>query len=254
MFSFGRNWLEFSREALNSTRIAQAREDFNALFRGIPLSDKRFLDVGFGQGLSLFLAAESGACAQGIDIDSLNFEAIKTTSQFFPQVAQPPIERASILDTAWVAQHEKRFHVVHSWGVLHHTGALDQAFENCVKLLSPSGSILAVSLYRSHWSSPFWSVIKKFYNALPPPFGRVLVYLLCPVIALAKLLVTRRNPFRKERGMSFFYDVIDWVGGYPYEYRTREEVEAIGSRCSLRLIFYRPSEVPTGCSEYIFSN
>jgi SAM-dependent methyltransferase len=254
MFSFGRNWIEFSREALTSARVAQAREDFKSLFKGIPLSDKRFLDVGFGQGLSLFLSAEAGARAVGIDIDPLNFEAIKATSRFFPHVAQPSIERVSILDTAWVTQHERSFQIVHSWGVLHHTGALEDAFENCVKLLSPLGSLLVVSLYRSHWSSPLWSVIKKYYNYLPPPCGRILVYILYPVIALAKLLVTGRNPFRKERGMSFFYDVIDWVGGYPYEYRTKEEVEALGSKCGLKLVFYRPSEVPTGCNEYIFSN
>ena len=26
--------------------------------------------------------------------------------------------------------------------------------------------------------------------------------------------------------MDFYYDVIDWVGGYPYEYATREEITA----------------------------
>ena len=26
------------------------------------------------------------------------------------------------------------------------------------------------------------------------------------------------------RGMNFFYDVIDWIGGYPYEYAAPEEV------------------------------
>ena len=27
--------------------------------------------------------------------------------------------------------------------------------------------------------------------------------------------------------MDFWFDVIDWVGGYPYEYATSEEVETI---------------------------
>ena len=87
---------------------------------------------------------------------------------------------------------------------------------------------------------------------LPAPLARVFALSFYPVIALAKLIVTGKNPFRKERGMSFFYDVIDWVGGYPYEHRTKEEVEALGARFGLRLIFFRASEVPTGCNEFIF--
>ena len=46
------------------------------------------------------------------------------------------------------------------------------------------------------------------------------------IIYVAKLLVTGRNPLDKERGMDFWYDVIDWIGGYPYEYALPSEVEA----------------------------
>ena len=49
-----------------------------------------------------------------------------------------------------------------------------------------------------------------------------------------------RNPFKKilghnrKRGMKWYTDVIDWIGGYPYESATPDEirtfVEAMGFR------------------------
>ncbi len=46
----------------------------------------------------------------------------------------------------------------------------------------------------------------------------MVAYLFYPVIWLAKYLVTGENPTKMNRGMNFFYNVVDWVGGYPYEY------------------------------------
>ena len=55
-FDFGQNWLDFSNRALTSRRITEARMDFRTLFSGIDLKNKKFLDIGFGQGLSLLFA------------------------------------------------------------------------------------------------------------------------------------------------------------------------------------------------------
>ena len=41
-------------------RVEQAREDFADLFGGIPLRDRSFLDIGFGQALSLLIATAAG--------------------------------------------------------------------------------------------------------------------------------------------------------------------------------------------------
>jgi len=40
-FNFGKNWLNFSRSALTSDKIAQAQDDFARLFDGIELQIKR---------------------------------------------------------------------------------------------------------------------------------------------------------------------------------------------------------------------
>jgi 2-polyprenyl-6-hydroxyphenyl methylase/3-demethylubiquinone-9 3-methyltransferase len=65
-------------------------------------------------------------------------------------------------------------------------------------------------------------------------------------------LVTRTNPFYKERGMDFWFDVIDWVGGYPYEYASPKEVEQTIRDQGFLLQRYVPAQVPTGCNEFVF--
>lgn len=37
------------------------------------------------------------------------------------------------------------------------------------------------------------------------------------VLFAAKILVTGRSPFHQQMWMVFLHNVIDWVGGYPYE-------------------------------------
>jgi 2-polyprenyl-6-hydroxyphenyl methylase/3-demethylubiquinone-9 3-methyltransferase len=43
-------------------------------------------------------------------------------------------------------------------------------------------------------------------------------------------LRNRQNPFkwnqRKERGMDVYHDIIDWLGGLPYEVASSEEVSS----------------------------
>src|SRR2546430_15184752 len=97
-FSFGRNWLSYATTSLDQDKINSARQAFSILTRGIDLRGKRFLDIGFGQGLALFLAAEAGADALGIDVDPISSEALKATHRFFPSILLPHVQIASILD------------------------------------------------------------------------------------------------------------------------------------------------------------
>ena len=48
-FDFGQNWVEFSKHALDAKKVLQAREHFHDLMAGIPLRERSFLDIGFGQ-------------------------------------------------------------------------------------------------------------------------------------------------------------------------------------------------------------
>jgi len=254
MFGFGKNWRSFSKNALTAERVSQARRDFYKLFNPQELIGRSFLDVGFGQGLSLMLAAECGAQAKGVDIDPYNLEAIEITRRFFPNVPVPTVEIGSILDPMIVDKLSSGggYDIVHSWGVLHHTGQMWAALRNCATLVKVGG-LLAVSVYNKHWSSPYWRQIKRLYNSSPGFIQRGLVWSFYPVILVAKTVVTGSNPFKKERGMDFYYDLIDWVGGYPYEYAYPSEVVRFVEQLGFTTVRSYPASVPTGCNEFVFS-
>ena len=76
---------------------------------------------------------------------------------------------------------------------------------------------------------------------------------MCASNLLAKLLVTRRNPLKKERGMDFLVDIVDWVGGYPYEYATVDKVLDLGTKNGLQMLRVSSASVPTGCNEFVFT-
>jgi len=259
-FDFGRNWTHYSASALTTSRVKFAREAFCELTSGIELESRSFLDVGFGQGLAALCAADAGATVYCLDVNPRCAEALELTSQYFLPEAKEQLTLilGSILSEADVrALREKSgsdsggYDVVHSWGVLHHTGDLQQAFANCADLVKPGGHLIT-AIYNRHWSSPLWERIKRLYCRLPFLGQKMMIGLFLPVIYLAKLLVTRRNPLEKERGMDFLVDIVDWVGGYPYEYAAIDEVLDLGVRNGLQMLQVTPARVPTGCNEFVF--
>ena len=256
-FDFGENWQNFSQHALNEQRVAEAARDFHVLCAGLELSDRKFLDIGFGQGLGLLNAAAAGAHATGCDINPLCAEVLGHNRRLFPVLTAPiPVVVGSILDQEVVARLRQLsggqgYDIVHSWGVLHHTGDMARAIEHAASLVGPHGYFI-VALYNRHWSSGAWWLIKWSYVHSPRWVQRALVALFYPVIYLAKWVVTGKNPKQQERGMNFYYDVIDWVGGYPYEYASREEIERRLAAQGFQSMKFIAARVPTGCNEFVF--
>jgi 2-polyprenyl-6-hydroxyphenyl methylase/3-demethylubiquinone-9 3-methyltransferase len=252
-FKFGKNWQSYAQHALTPERLAAARKDFSRLMADVPLQDKRVLDIGFGQGLSISFAAEQGAHAKGIDVDPDNVQAFAMTSQHFELANPPQVVVGSILDPQEVTHLKQAgpFDVVHSWGVLHHTGDMDLAIRNAAGLVAPGGH-LVIAIYRSHWSSPLWRAVKWLYNGFPRFLRLPLVWICYAAIYMAKFAATRQNPLRKARGMDFYHDVVDWVGGYPYEHATADEIVADCEALGFELIELIPAEVPTGCNQFVF--
>src|SRR5207245_1825329 len=131
----GENWKSFSKSALTAERVGRARSDFRALMQGVPLEGRTFLDVGFGQGLALCLAHELGARPYANDINPKCVEALQSTARFFSDIdaRSIPTITGSILNEATLetlrqlppVKEAGGFDIVHSWGVLHHTGAMN---------------------------------------------------------------------------------------------------------------------------------
>lgn len=259
-FDFGKNWADFSEKALTAERVAQARQAFFALLEPVGgVAGKSFIDIGFGQGLGLLTAAAAGARAFGVDINPKCGEVLARNRRFFPEIGESsiPILIGSVLDESVVAgaragsPGRAGYDIVHSWGVLHHTGNMRQAVVNAAGLVKPGGYFV-VALYNRHWTSKLWLLIKFVYCKSPSFLQRLLVGIMYPVIYVAKWIVTGTNPRNQLRGMDFYFDVVDWVGGYPYEYASREEVLAMVEPLGFTCTRFNPSQVPTGCNEFVF--
>jgi SAM-dependent methyltransferase len=250
-FAFGKNWQSYSKYGLTLSRIEQSRQAFRELVTGIDMKGKKFIDIGFGQGLSLIAAAEMGADVLGIDIDSDNVEALDDILRVtgFPKPIKTLI--VSILDDGFVDQAKGQYAIVHSWGVLHHTGQMKKAIDNACTLVA-EGGVFICAIYNRHWSSPLWKVIKWSYNRFPQTLQKITIALFYPILYLAKYIVTRNNPKKKERGMDFFHDVIDWVGGYPYEYASMQEIRDYVCDHGFECVKMCAPQVPTGCNELVF--
>ncbi len=260
-FDFGRNWSAFSRRALTPERVDEAKAHFAQLLDGVDLNDRTFLDIGFGQGLSLLVAASMGARTVGCDISPVCAEVFRENrARYFPELGEraAAIVIGSILDDETIKQLRttvpapgEAYDIVHSWGALHHTGNMRRAICNAASLVGPGGHLI-LAIYRRHWSSGVWATIKRFYNSSPAPIQRLIIAIFYPVIYLTKWLVLGQNPMEQTRGMDFYYNVVDWVGGYPYEYATVEDVTSLLDTLGFEIVRINPALVPIGCNEFVF--
>jgi 2-polyprenyl-6-hydroxyphenyl methylase/3-demethylubiquinone-9 3-methyltransferase len=257
-FDFGKNWIEFSKKTLSKEQVEQSRLDFKTLFAGIELKEKFFLDIGFGQGFSLLLAEESDAIIFGNDINPKCREALGATAVFFDtNIENIPIVIGSILDDKTIENIVKKipgdtlFDIVHSWGVLHHTGNMEKAIRRAASMVKEDGYFV-VAIYNKHFTSIVWRLIKWTYCKSPGFLQKLFIGIFYPLIWVAKLAVTGKNPVKQQRGMSFFYNVVDWVGGYPYEYASIKEMIILLDSLGFDCIKYVLPQVSTGCNEFVF--
>ena len=257
-FDFGVNWQNYSETTLDTERFEAARASLARLAGEGALRDRTFLDVGCGTGLFTLAAMKSGARRSvGIDVNPLCVEVARRNAARFSQTDlaaseenRPAFRVVSALDTS-AMDALGTFETVYAWGSLHHTGRMQEAIENTARCVAPGGTFV-LAIYNRHWSSAAWTVIKRFYNLSPEWLKPVWNAGFGAVIFCAKWIVTRRNPLKMERGMNFYHDVVDWIGGYPYEYASAADmtrrVEAMGFKLR-RLV---PAGVPTGNNEFVF--
>jgi 2-polyprenyl-3-methyl-5-hydroxy-6-metoxy-1,4-benzoquinol methylase len=254
-FRFGENWAGYS-ELVDDRRIASARESVAALVED--LHGKSFLDIGSGSGLFSVAALRLGASevfATDIDPDS-----VATTRKLLSREGGKwRAEQISVFDLP--ARVPERFDVVYSWGVLHHTGGMWRALDCAASMVKPGGTF-AFALYERTPLCGAWRREKRLYRRLPAAAQKLCrgVYLAAWV---AGMLVTGHNPWRyiredHNRGMDLFHDVHDWMGGYPYESTTREQVHSFMTERGFESVKFNPWRVRiagalgTGCSEYVY--
>jgi 2-polyprenyl-6-hydroxyphenyl methylase/3-demethylubiquinone-9 3-methyltransferase len=261
-FEFGKNWTNFLSR-LDETRILEAERSLKQMLELKSLEGKTFLDIGSGSGLFSLAARRLGAKVYSFDYDSLAVECTAELKRcYFPDDPSWAVQQGDILNVDYLKSLDT-FDIVYSWGVLHHTGAMWQALENVVPLVGKGGKLF-ISIYNDQGdASRRWRMLKKFYNKSSNIIRFILVLLvgLLWIIRTSLVrLIHLENPLpfkewadtKKERGMSVWHDLVDWVGGYPFEVAKPEEVFDFYRMKGFTLVKLKTCGGGLGCNEYVF--
>lgn len=112
-----------------------------------------------------------------------------------------------------------------------------RALENVAPLVAGGGQLfIAIANDQGGWSRR-WRILKRTYNVLPR-FARM-PYALAVMgpreLKYLAILTLKGKPWvyfadilnyseRSHRGMSYWHDLNDWIGGYPFEVATPERI------------------------------
>lgn len=250
-FAFGSNWARFLTK-LNDTRIHQAEDSLRSML-GVPsLHGKRFLDVGSGSGLFSLAARRLGAVVYSFDYDPESAACTQELRRrYFPDDPLWQVESGSVLDPDYLSKIGS-FDVLYSWGVLHHTGNMNQAFSNIDACINPGGQLFIAIYNDQGLVSRYWTFVKRAYNHnIIARYTAITVH--APyLIGLRWLVRAATGRLHIERGMSLWFDMLDWLGGYPFEVAKPERVFHIFRDKGYVLQELRTCGARMGCNEFVF--
>lgn len=249
-FEFGANWMEFLRN-ISEEEIDKAKNSLKVMLEVEDLNGVRFLDIGSGSGLFSLAAVMLGAEVRSFDYDPLSVECAKKLREKYAPNSNWNISEGSVLDLDFMKKLGE-FDVIYSWGVLHHTGNMSSALEN-IKYVENDKTCLFIAIYNDqYWVSKYWTIIKRFYNKwriLRP----LLIIAHLPYLFIARLIIRFiRKSEKLPRGMDVWRDMIDWLGGFPFEVATPEYVFDFYHRRGYVLEQLRTCSGRMGCNEFVF--
>jgi len=260
-FEFGKNWQRFLKD-LNAERIAEAEKSLREMLEVDDLRGKTFLDIGSGSGLFSLAAVRLGAArVHSCDYDLKCVRCSEDLKQrFFPEAGEWVIEQGSALDAEYLSSLGQ-FDVVYSWGVLHHTGNLQMALANVVRNVRPGGKLFISIANDQGFYSRLWKRVKRYYSR--SPFWRLPIIagwgsffmvkgFIKDVFFLQKNPLKRYSEYKRSRGMSYFTDLIDWLGGYPFEVASPGFVFQFYDKQGFDLVRLNAPGYGHACNEYVF--
>ncbi|MFT3735727.1 MAG: class I SAM-dependent methyltransferase [Rhodocyclaceae bacterium] len=258
-FGFGANWADYIDKNFSDERVEISRKHLLGFLKLDDLTGKTFLDIGCGSGLHSLAAWRSGAArVVSFDYDSNSVATTKKLRELSGSPENWTVMQGSVLDEKFVDMLPKA-DIVYSWGVLHHTGSMWKAIENAARCMGPS-SVFYIALYSSDVyvdpSPEYWLKVKREYNVAGPLRKAWMEWCYAWKDSIRGCLIRGKSPFahmrryKQSRGMSYWHDVRDWLGGYPMEFAGNKETEAFAkSRLNMELIHIKAGE---GNTEFLF--
>ncbi len=249
-FDFGENWTKYST-LIDPARIAEAEQSLVTMFQVSDLIGKSFLDVGCGSGIFSLAAKNLGAEVFSFDVDLNSVSCTRELKiSHHKNDDNWKIKSGSVLDQEFIRE-VGQYDFVYCWGVAHHTGAMMKAFQNLSKLVNEGGQLFLAVYNDQGILSKYWTLVKRCY--VKYRISRPLIILTHIFTLLLPSLVIRKiRGTNVPRGMSAWYDLIDWLGGFPFETSTVKNVFDFFQRKGFELKNINTVAGKMGCNEFVF--